>query len=552
MATQNILVPVIDAEAAPRLLIKSKVWTGPLGTGTYLPNPDDLIVDYSTNTFERVLSTDYTNFTYTSEPFIPVGVENEDGVLNGLAPTATDSYRIYIDDSTHPATLLIDGRMTVSGADYDGVRIFRGTDISETGEVISGYRINGTVKSDVIPLTLASVVGNKTVKVPLAGICTKDVENGDVCTLVFYTADSNVGVIRRASIIKTNLVMAMESPALQVLSVTLKSPYISKDDSTVLEIPINLPFADIPLSAEVKYSNGKTNTLTVGSGRASLKGLPNAGATDSAMITSTSGIKIPLMLSYRLSSNESYVGEMAGNTINVPYTAVTTTADGAYSVKLFVVPRWLDVDNGYHLDYYLCDLDRGNVYDASAAVSLGENSANYDPTGYGYVQKLIVKVDLSKISTTYVTHTHAQSFNLVLNQAGNASGDSYEIEYLPNSPSYGENIEAFYKYSNANYWLLDISCKAESKAEWLERLYSRLYPLYDVKSEEAAPEPTHVYVTVGSKVYPISVDNWMDAINIDFSISSGQTVLLKWVQRTAHDELVLAIGSMIAHEVAPT
>lgn len=511
-------------------------------------NPRDLIVDYDNNSFWRVKATDYTNYTYELEPFHPVPKYNVEIEIGGCAPHLSDTFRVYVDDTKHPASLRIDGRLTVSGTDLDSVRIFRGKRIDSGGEVISGNYSSGQIVSDRIPLALAAVQGNKTIKSAMPGVCTRAIDDGELITLVYYSENSEVAAIAYCYVVKTSMVMAMEAPVKQVLDVKLKSPFMSKSDDTLLELPINIPLDDIPLQAEIKYTD-TSRLVTIDGTRANLDGLRNSGSHDTFYISSNVGQTLPLVLSYRLGKNETYVGgDVVDGVINKHYKASTLEIDGSYSVKLFVVPRWLDVDRGYRLDYYLYDLERGNVFYATPFVTSGEGSEVFDPKLYNYKQRLIVRVDLSQVSQTYNAHIHPQSFHISLQAPGNENRTNFLLDYIHDGNTYGEDVGALFHYSNTNFWKMNVSCSAKSKAEWLQRLYYNSYPLFDRRSESAAPEPTHFEVHIGDEVYTLPVDGWMDDFNIDFQVDEGQLIMIRWIRRTPQDELHLALSPMIAHQ----
>jgi len=541
-------VPLVEIDRRFTVHLIDALYTDVNKPGRDVPNPDDLIIDYVNNSMWRCVSTDYTNYTYEMINFNPVAEFNLDAEIGGCAPSESDTFRVYINSKLHPTSLLVDARLRFTGSANNSIRIFKGTDLSDAGTIISGYFTNDKLQSTFIPLELASITGNKTVKQAVAGICTGDVEDGELVTIVVYNNDGGVTCKARCYIVDTNVVLASESPSRQILDVKLKSAFISKSDSDLLLLPVNLPLDDIFLQAEIIYTDG-SEVITVDGSRATLHGLRNSGSHDTYYISSNIGQTLPLTLSYRMSSNELYLGDnVVDSVINKSLAASTLEVDGSYSVKLFVVPRWISVTEGYRLEYYLYSLERGNVFYATPYVEISSNSAKFDPTLYGVKQRLVVKVDLSEVNAIYSAHIHPQSFHLTLLDAGNDNVDNFLIGYANDQPSYGTDARAIYEYSNTTYWKLDISCGASSKAEWLALLFYTIYPLYDIRTEDAVPEPTHVDVVLDSKTYTISVDNWMNSFNITDELDEGDVVMLRWIARTANDELQLGVSPMLAHQ----
>ncbi|MCU6405825.1 hypothetical protein KW817_22925, partial [Enterobacter quasiroggenkampii] len=120
-----------------------------------------------------------------------------------------------------------------------------------------------------------------------------------------YSDVGNVVQIGHAHIIKTNLVMAQETPVRTVLGIKLVSPFLVDNDGTTLTLPINMPIDSIPLWCDVVYSDG-TKRLPIDQARVKFNGLRNAGSHDTFYIASNAGNSLPCVLSYKLSKGETY------------------------------------------------------------------------------------------------------------------------------------------------------------------------------------------------------------------------------------------------------
>jgi hypothetical protein len=543
--------PLVDKARRFTVWRIEELYTGPTGEGQVFPNNDDLVIDYTTGQFLRVIDADYTNYSYRFKNFTPTSTENETEITGSCGYFSPDTFRVYVDDSKHPATLHTDASLRWPGSDNDCIRIFKGVDIStDNAVVISGYYVNGRLVSDTIPLTLAAVnnVTNVTIKSPLPGVCTKPIDDGELVTVVVYTDAGVPSLIRRCHVVKTNLVMALENPSRQITDVKLISPFISPEDDRLLVLPTNIPLEDIPLHAEVRYTDG-SRRVTIDGTRAILHGLRNSGSHDTFYISSNVGQTMPLTLSYHMGRNETYAGDdVVDGVINKAYGATTLEVDGAYSVKLYVVPQWLDVERGYRLHYYLYSLERGNVFDATPYVYPAVNSPVFDPKLYGVKQRLAVNVDLSKVSPTYNAHIHPQSFHISLLSPGYAQQDNFIIHYVHDQPGVGDDCFALFHYDNVTHWMLDVTCGAKDKAEWLQRLYTQAYPLYDRRTEATPPEPTHFEVIVGGKSYLKLINEWVAPFHVDFQVNEADTVILRWIRRTPNDDLQLGLTPMLAHQ----
>lgn len=516
----------------------------------YMPNDGDLVKNETIHGFDIIRDVDYTTYTWRTAPYNATPIIGDADGLSGVHPLKSDSLVIYVDSTQHPAMLRFHDLITFNGPDVDSIRVFRGTDYTDNGEILSGFVSGGQISDTKIPMKTISKEGVETVtKMPLAGICLAEVAHGEQCVGVVYDDASNVIRIMYMHFIKTNLVMASETPARQVTDVRLASPFLTDPASNILTLPVNIPIDDIPLSAEIIYTDGK-KTLPIDGARVKLDGLRNAGAHDTYYIASNAGQELPLVFSYRLARGESYVGDNINNgEIWKDYLATTEAIDGAYSLKLFVVPVWVSPSKGYKLTYYLYNMTRGNVYDATSAVNHVSGSNNFDPLLKNVKQRLNVQVDVSKVNPAYRPHIHSQSFHITLLSDGVNAEPNFLIDYVHDGETYGDQEFAKFKYSNVSFSTLDIKCGYATKAEWLKGLYYDSYPLYDRRNEDNAPEPTHFEIHVGGKSYLHPVDSWLLEHNIDFRMDNSSSVVIRWIRRTPTITQQLGLSPMIAHQV---
>lgn len=547
MTTTNFMgVPVPDPNRRFTLWHYNEIYHGAgKGPGQNVPNVDDLIVDYARGMMHRVTKIDYSSFEYDKVPWTGLSEDNEQAGIGGHGTKSTDFYKIYIDDSKHPSILRVDSRLDFKGADNVCIKIFVGTDITVSGEVISCYFKNGIKQGDTIPLALASVAGNVTVKSPLSGSSNRSVDDNELVTIVVYTVDGVVSCIARAYVILTNSVVAVEAPTRTILDIKLKSPFISDYSATLLELPINLPLDDLPLELEIVYNDGK-RTIPVDGTRAKLAGLRNSGAHDNFFISTILGQELPLSLSYTVGANESYNGDdLIAGVITRDYKATTLNVDGAYSVKLFAVPTWIDVNTGWRIRYFLYSLERGSVFEATAFIRPAVNTPAFDPKLYGVKQYITVTVQLDSVSPTYNTHIHVQTLNVTLMTEGDASSTPYLIEYMPGSPVLGADLAARFDYDNVQFWRMNLGNNLGSLTEFLDKVYRPCYPLYDSRNEDKAPDPTHMEIIVGSRTYARTIEQWNDTWNIDFRVNESEEVFIRWIYRTPQDDHQLGTSPLL-------
>lgn len=519
--------------------------------GKWFPNVNDYIANYHLNVFERVTFADRTSLEYKTVIAGTITPDNSGAIEGCGGPNINKSYRVYIDDSKFPATLRVDSRLQWTGADNNSYRVFRGQNISDTGEVISANIKDGKLVGNTLPMLLAAIdnVDNLTIMSPAPGHAKGEFKNWEPCSIVVYGDNDTETSIAYAYIVKTNMHMSEEDSERIVLGVELVSPFLNPSNKYQLDLPINIPLDDIPLSVKVTYNSGVVEYPLDGT-KCALDGLRNSGSFDTFYISSLTGQRIDLTLRYNLAKNETYVGtDLFGSTIIKDYTASTLPVDGAYSVKLYVVPQWLDVARGYKLNYYLYNLDRGSVYDATPHIELGADGAVFDPKLYGVKQTINIRCDLGKVSPNYNNHIHAQTYHITLLAQGNQNRDPYLIEYNPTESIYGEGLNIKFDYDNVKYWTADVKCGCKDKSEWLTRLYRNIHPLFDRRTEDEAPEPTHFEIVIGSKVYTRTINQWLETFNIDFQVKDGNAVYIKWLKRTPTGTLQLGLSPLIARQI---
>lgn len=539
-------VPIPEPSRAFSVLHIDELYDVNTKKGQVFPNVDDLIVDYVRNMMLRCTAVDTTALTYTLTPWRPTSVYNTDNYIGACAPHLADALKVYVDTDIYPYTLRVDARLRFGGSDMDSIKIFRGRNASATGEVISSYLVGGIIKSENIPLEVVS--GSLAEKVAVSARCKGAVTNGELVTIVAYSTTNEVVAVALANIVVTNMFMAADAPARQIYDIKLRSPFILPGNERMLTLPINIPLDDIPLSVDVVYSDGTKNIILDGT-RAKLDGLRSSGAVDTFYLSSLAGQTIPLLLSYKLASNETYVGnDVVDGVVVREYEATTLDVDGAYSLKLFVVPTWTNSATGYRLNYYLYDLTRDAVYNATPSVKPSVNAGVFDPTLYGVKQHLAVAVDVSKVSAAYSPHIHTQSFTITLLNEGTVKAPNFLLEYDHVSRGYGDDVFVKFYYDNVTYWTVDLRAGCASKAEWLAKMYRRIYPLYDRRTEAGPPEPTHFELVTKTKSYLFTVDQWVGPLHVDFQVNEAEPLLIKWIQRTPTDDLCLGMSSVLAHQ----
>jgi hypothetical protein len=527
-----------------------EIFTGTVGSiGLYVPNVGDIIFDVPNAVIYKVTNVDYTTGLSTWVEWNLVkdssNINVEDIFVGGGGGSISESFRLHIDTSVVPYSICLDTRMHMYSSNAVSYRVFLGTDVTESGTIISSYYDqNNVLVSDTIPLENATLpnLNNISVKSGKIGYTNRQLNDGDVVTVVVYNTIG--GVIETTKLLahNTRYIRSNTASNKHVIGISLESPYNSPTDPKVINYPINGTIASNNLMGVVHYNTGEQLRLPIDGVKFKLVGLQN-------YVSTVSGERTQLLLKYILTAGEQSFNtniNQAGEIVEYYY-AVTVPVQDAYAVKLFAYPRWLDEPRGYTLDYYMYSLDRNIARYVTPFVELAVNSAPFVPTLYGTEQNVTVTLNLKDTDPNYNNHFHTQTFNILLHRRGNLpTMPRWTIGFSPSqNPKYGGPVVARASINNGATWLFDLKSGATTREGWINELYYRTEPLRDPRSETAAPIPSHVEVVFKNRVYEIAVEQWDQGHLFINDLSQGETLILRWIKRMGNGvDLLLGTSGM--------
>lgn len=551
MADEEI-IPVSNPDGGFRTWHEDEIYTGPDGTGRYVPNVNDAVWSWITGMW-RVTEVDYTTGLSVLTEYVPIpeseAVNQEDILVGGGPGYVSESFRLYVNDSVTPNTIAVDSWLRIYGTAADTIKIFRGTDISfDDGEVISRlYDSNGDFIGENIPLQLVESDSetNLAVRTMVTGYTTSDLVDGEVVTAVVYSDAGEAISINKLIVKKTAFIRSTDIYKRYITSIEIESPFISDAEPNVLQWAINMPVQALNMTGVVNYSDGGIRRLPIDGTKFTLLGIDN-------FIATIQGQRVPLVLTYKLGADEAvYEAEEVQDSyhLSVPYFGETIAVEGAYSVKLFTYPVWIDNINGYRLEYYLYNLDRDEVYYATPYVSIANNSIAFNPTLFGTTQNITVAVNLNEVNGLFDAYRHVQTIGVTLYNHGNVDDRNWTIQYTPNvDPVFGgTDFAARVDFINVELYDLYIGLEAENEFRWLDKIYWPTQPLYDPTSEAEAPTPNFFKVYFDNKVIEYPLEQYNEVLRIDTTIEDGSTLFIEFIKRTANDDLQLAIAAMPVH-----
>lgn len=538
--------PVYNPHRGWREWFLPETWTGPGGSGVYVPNVNDRLFSYEKG-FERVTWVEDTYpHRYTSEPWNPPRkAEDIEGLdlLRGSGPGyRSESYRLLVDDSQMPARVAVKGSAFVNARDASYAKLFRGNDF-ENGEVISKFFDDSmTLLGENIPLELVAMpdhqnYGVKTVK-PFH--ITHSLTEREEVTLVFYGANNRKLSEANLLVTKTGFVRGIEAGQRYITDLELITPWRDVNDPNLLVFPVNITMSSISFFAKAVYSDGsKSKNLPIDGTKVRLDGL------DSYLPTNT-GDPVNLVLSYQLGPNENAYG-MIGISNNFPkvYRAVTGPVQGAYSVRLFGFPCWNRDISSYELHWFLYNLDRDQWYSCDDNVELAQNSPAFDGRKFGEIQDMTFVVDLSKIDRRFASYRHEQKLRLTLKRTYDANEELWELyQEVGQNPGYGKGLAALFTHvSGANY-TVRLDSGFTLLDDWLQHVYYDVKPIINPMVETKPPRPTHFVLNTGSVTQEYTLEAWNTELVSVQEVRPGENVYLHWIRRDGNTDLQLGVSAI--------
>lgn len=549
--TTSTIRPIVDQHRGWRQWHYNELYLPGETQGQYVPNVDDAILDWSSNTIYRVISVNYSNNTFTPQATNLgkfTGYTTQDILTTSGPGDISEAFRIYFNTEILPHTMTFDSRVRLFGTQAAYVKVFRGNDITVSGNVVSAmFNTSGVKTSENIPLELVLVPTQENIgmKTPVSAYASDTVNDGEILTVVVYTADGDVSSISRMVGVNTNVIRTINQQERYITNIDLVSPYLSVSDTTLLEYPLNMVIQSDSMQGRVSYSDGQSALLPLDGTKFKLLGMDS-------FIASEVGQVFALKLTYTLSNGEYAAGvsdPLPDRSIMRSYRVQTVESDDTYVVKLFIVPTWNSGTNIWSLNYYLYHIERNDIIDVTAYVETGSQSDIFIGNNYEAPQNLVVSLNMMSLGSSYKYFRHPQSFTIQLYNPGSSNlVDNYWYIRYTNDTMYGQGLFARVTADPevSAQWRVDVANNFTVVSEWIDRFYRSLSPLYYTKSETKAPEPTHVRVRIGatwSREIPVS--QILEPITgVNAAITQGQPVRLEFFNRTTVRDMELALASL--------
>lgn len=473
----------------------------------------------------------------------------DEELLLGRGPgTDSDTYRIFLDKSVRPFYAAIEARLDIRGSMASVGRLYKGADVyDETQRISLLYDSSGNFLGNDVPLQVVDRQGNVAVKIMPPFHTLADLEDGERVTALFLSDEGGQISTRQLTVVNSGFIYKSDKHIRYVTGISLRTDYLSSSSPKVIDFPIGTTQLSMNLRGVVHYSNGDEVELPVDGTKFEFYGLENFLAT-------SPGKQFSGFLKYKLSDEEVHFGgQVVGSErfFQEEYKIRTLVQDGAYSVKLFAYPNWIDQANGYRMEYFLMNLDRSICQRVTPHVRLGENSPAFEPLSFGIKQNLNVQLDLNKAIPSFKSHLHSQIIGVSLITAGGEAGTNWRVEFDPGqNPQFGVGNYAEMVFVNANLKRVKLHMGISKQSDWLERLYRDSKPIMNVVTEDKAPDPTHFAIVTNAARTEHQLSEWRDVFDLGQEIYHGHTLYIEFFRRTMNNDLRLGIAGIPLRQVA--
>lgn len=527
-----------------------EIYQGPnsIGTGNlgrYVPNIGDKIFSKTQGEFlvtELNTSTLISTWeSYTAPVSVDTGV---DQWLNVGPRSPQQGYYIYVDSTVTPPLLAFDSMLRIYSKTGNYVRVFASTSTTGSLEVLSAmYDATGTYVDDKIPLEVLEGDGTGNYKVPQVGYAKRAISSGETVLIIAYDANGTPTSEVTMTTLDSGIIRQSNTSSKEIYTIEIVSSFLSPTDPLVLNIPVQVTVASVDVMCRVTYTDGSSRIKPIDYSKIDLSGL-------SEFIPTQVGNRSPMTLFYTLDSTESYQGTTtASRVITKAYSIEVTSVENAYGVKLFMYPEWNAANQGYYLRHFLYSVDRLDMWDVTDLVELSAGSQIWDSQLYGTKQNMIYAIDLSKVSASFVDYRHVQSNVITLMAAGTTDDVTpWYVNFETGDEDYGGDVECHLTYISSQVWSVNIAMGATTQAEWLDRIYSRVHPLYDTVTETAAPTPTHFVLQVDNIRVRQPISAWNTPFTIATGGSTGELGLIQWIYEDNGTDLQLAASGAIIRQ----
>ena len=532
--------PVWNPKALWKTWDIQEIYTGSEGADRYVPKIRDHVKDPMTNQTWVVTAIDQLTLLPTLQA---LGTSNsqvlssQDLLFASGPGWPSQTYRVFIDDTVFPYRLDVDDSMHMRAVSAAYVKIIEGAIYADY--TVVGFQMDaaGNIETDNIGLDLiAEEPGwvNYHVKTVRPAFTNKKFKDGDVLTILVFSREGHLLSHTPLTVVNSNFIRQSTAPVKHIKNISVKSPYLSETNPTLLQLPTNWNNNTFNVKGVLHYSDGSNVELPIDGRKFSLDGWDS-------MITSISGQPFDLNLRYSMDAGEAAAPEVSAfnNGINLPIRATLVEVNNSYSVKLFAYPVWNSVSQGYDLKWFLTNLDRSFYRDVSQLVRASANSQAFDGFSFGQLQRLQVTLNLRDVFTTYKSYQHTQAVDITLYGSPVDFPTPWVVKHnRMDSAVFGAGLFGTRAVNG-----IKLTSDIVTKEEWVLRFYKNLRPITDSASDDLSiVEPNKFTVVFGGRSTDFTIDQWNETLVLPVVPQTTDTVFIVFKRETASGDLVLGVA----------
>jgi hypothetical protein len=542
-------VPIYNPNGLWQIWALAVIYQGQAGSNMYIPKVNDYVADFTSNDWYRVSYVDPVTYipTLVALTTAPNAVMTSGDLLQGVGPgTQADTFLCYLDESVIPFEVSVDARLWYASDDVSSIKIFTGSDFTNNNNCISAtYSQSGTLLSQSIATVAKSVTfpDGSVGEVQTIPVCytNTDVANGTPVTVVAYANSGTVCSKRQLLIEKSSFIRSADTGTKYITSIALQCPFMSQTNPNLIQFPVNTLLSGLNLMGIVNYSDGSVVKLPVDGTKFQILGFDG-------FVSTIVDEQFNVILKYNLSSDEAVYGANSVNNekfLQEVYQMQTTNSDGAYALKLYAFPVWINLVSGYRLEWFLYDLDRSQYWDVTSKVTFSSANPAFMPLTYGSLQSITASVLLNQVDASFTDYNFTATVAITLLQPG-TNANPWEVQFAPGQePPFGPGNAAAVQELAANQYTINLTSGYASQAAWLQGMYLNTLPLTDPAQEAVLPTPNYFAIQLpdGTEIEcPLS--QWNSTQTTTVPLTNYDTLFVTFFLRTSTNDLQLSVAGV--------
>lgn len=490
--------------------LKPQIYTDPtlafgISSGGVVPNVNDLVITYldGGGMFQERVTFVGTDDLSVMEPVIAVNADGTPVVVGADLGSAEllSLAKLYLNEKNNRFPVSVDLRIPITGADLKYAKLFAGTNITNTGKVVSiRYDESGAVIDDRLEVLPVDPSDETNLNFVIRdGNVNQLLKENSIVTLVVYNSTNGMARYRTLTVNYNSLVANLDNSALYIKDIMLEDTWIDPQDPNRILLPKNMLTSSFTPTVRKVYKNGSKVLVSLTDPNLTISGWGD-------FLQGEVGDTCDVVVKYKLKDGERsiVVDPVLGEHIAKKYQVVIVDKGVGTTYKIFTTVEYVDATQGFILKHYLYASDRSLRLDVTSLIS----ATSFNGLSFGTKQTVNYSLDLNDVEQVPANDIVSGSITVELVGAPLALETTYRLYDTPTDPLvYGTSLRLTLLPGASNYGL-DVTSGYTQQAEWLDRLYYRLNPLFDPLTVDEAPIPTHMDIKVGNVLKTIEVENW--------------------------------------------